>query len=157
MKKVYESPMMHCEEFVPNQFIAGCDLNIVSGTNTVKIYCSRTSYVTVFTSAINCAFKHAPFTSTSAAESYFSKLFQWGDGIAEGGSVTNNTTSLGWTNAQKSAAEAEINNGTPLNNGTEDLGGYRSNTSGGHGGGSKVHAGYALDYLNGFEEGKALS
>ena len=152
MKRVYEKPLMHCEEFVPNQFIAGCDLNIVSGTNTVKIYCSKTSYVTVFTSTISCTVKHDPFTSTSAAESFFSQLFQWGDGIAEGGSVTNNTTSLGWTDAQKKAAENEINNGTPIYSGTVDLGGYGN---GGHG--SKVHAGYALDYLNGFEEGKALS
>lgn len=37
--------------------------------------------------------------------------------------------------------------------GTVDLGGY---STGGHGG-SRVHAGYALDYLNGFKEGKALS
>lgn len=149
MKKVYESPMMHCEEFVPNQFIAGCDLNIVSGTDTVKIYCAKTSYVTVFTSAISCAVKHDPFTSSSAAESYFSQLFQWGDKIAEGGNVTNNTTSLGWTEAQKQAANDEIDNQRTLKSGTVDLGGYSNK--------GRVHAGYALDYLNGFEEGKALS
>lgn len=148
MKRVYEKPLMHCEEFVPNQFIAGCDLNIVSGTDTVKIYCAKTSYVTVFTSTIGCAYKHAAFTSTSEAKTFFSQLFQWGDNVAEGGNVTNNTTSLGWTDAQKKAANAEINNGQKLNSGTVSLGGYS---------GGRVHAGYALDYLNGFEEGKALS
>ncbi|MCF2667980.1 hypothetical protein [Faecalicatena contorta] len=152
MKKRYGKPLMHCEEFVPNQFIAGCDLNIVSGTDTVKIYCAKTSYVTVFTSAIGCAYQRAAFTSTSEAEKFFSQLFQWGDGVAEGGNVTNNTTSLGWTSTQKNAANAEIDNGRPLYSGTVDLGGYSSS---GHG--SRVHAGYALDYLNGFEEGKALS
>lgn len=153
MKRVYEKPLMHCEEFVPNQFIAGCDLNIVSGTDTVKIYCAKTSYVTVFTSTISCAYQRAAFTSKSEAINYFSQLFQWGDDMAEGGSVTNNTTSFGWTDAQRNAANEEINNGQRLNSGTVNLGGY---SSGGHGG-SRVHAGYALDYLNGFEEGKALS
>ncbi len=151
MKLKYEKPAMYCEEFAANSFVAGCDLNIVSGTDTVKIYCAKTSYVTVFTSAISCAYQREPFTSTSAAKSFFSNLFQWGDDIAEGGSVTNNTTSLGWTQAQKDAANAEINNGTPINGGTVDLGGYRDGRNG------KVHAGYALDYLNGFQEGKALS
>ncbi|MGN1168261.1 MAG: hypothetical protein ACI4S2_17745 [Lachnospiraceae bacterium] len=149
MKKVYEKPLMHSEEFVPNAFIAGCDLNIVSGTDTVKIYCAKTSYVTVFTSTLGCAYKHDPFTSTAEAEKFFGGLFQWGDGIAEGGNVTNNTTSLGWTDEQKRTANSEINNQRTLLSGTTDLGGYSN--------GSKVHAGYALDYINGFEEGKALS
>lgn len=152
MKLKYERPVMYCEEFVANSFVAGCDLNIVSGTDTVKIYCAKTSYVTVFTDKIGCTYQRAAFTSTSEAKDFFSQLFQWGDGIAEGGNVTNNTTSLGWTTAQQKAANAEINNGTTLNAGTVDIGGYGS---GGHG--SRVHAGYALDYLNGFKEGKALS
>lgn len=105
----------------------------------------------MFTDSLGCAYKTNPFTSTSEAESFFSHLFQWGDKIAEGGNVTNNTTSLGWTNAQKKKANREINNGQWLRySDTFDLGGYS-----GYGG--RVHAGYALDYLNGFEEGKALS
>lgn len=95
MKKNYQKPMIHCETFVPNYFIAGCALNIVSGTNTVKIYCAQQSYVTVFTSAINCSVQHNAFTSATEAENYFSNLFQWGDLIAEGGNTTNNTTALG--------------------------------------------------------------
>ncbi|MGN0773744.1 MAG: hypothetical protein ACI4MP_08165 [Candidatus Ventricola sp.] len=147
--KAYNKPEFYVTEFVPNAYVAGCDLNIVSGTNTVKIYCVKTSYVTVFTSTLDCAYQRDAFTSTSAAKSFFSQLFQWGDGVAEGGNVTNNTTSLGWTQDQKNTANSEINNGRTLLTGTEDLGGYGNN--------SKVHAGYALDYLNGFKEGKALS
>lgn len=159
MKKAYMKPRIHVEEFTPNQFIAGCDLNIVSGTNTVKIYCAQQSYVTVFTDSVGCKIIHAPFTSTQEAKDYFSHLFQWGDGIAEGGSVTNNTTHLGWTQAQKDTARKEINNGQKtLLSGTIDLGGYGSSSGWGHGdGGNRTHAGYALDFLNGFEEGKALS
>lgn len=154
MKKTYMKPRIHVEEFTPNQFIAGCDLNIVSGTNTVKIYCAKQSFVTVFTNAIGCKIIHAPFTSTQEAKDYFSHLFQWGDGIAEGTDVTNNTTHLGWTQQQKNTANQEINNGQQkLLNGTIDLGGYTS-SGWGHG---KTHAGYALDFLNGFKEGKALS
>lgn len=153
--KAYNKPEFYVTEFQSNAYVAGCDLNIVSGTDTVKVYCSKTSYTTIFTSSISCAYNINPFTSNGAAESFFSKLFQWGDGIAERGSVTNNTTSLGWTDTQKQAAEREINNGKSLYyEDTYDLGGY---TSGDHGGSSRTHAGYALDYLNGFEEGKALS
>ena len=147
--KEYVKPMLYSEEFTANQFIAGCALNIVSGTDTVRIYCAQTSYVTVFTNEIGCSVIHDPFTSTSEAESYFSHLFQWGDNIAEGGNITNNTTHLGWSNAQRSAARAEINNGQEISSGTLDLGGYSNR--------SRVHAGYALDYLNGFEEGSAIS
>lgn len=147
--KAYNKPEFYVTEFVPNAYVAGCDLNIVSGTDTVKIYCVKTSYVTVFTSSLSCAYQRDAFTSTSAAESFFSKLFQWGDGVAEGGNVTNNTTSLGWNDTQKQTANQEISNGTTLLPDTVDLGGYGNK--------SKVHAGYALDYLNGFEEGKALS
>lgn len=147
----YMKPDFQTVEFNAQQAVAGCDLNIVSGKDTVKIYCAKTSYVTVFTDSLGCAYKTNPFTSTSEAESFFSHLFQWGDKIAEGGNVTNNTTSLGWTNAQKKKANREINNGQWLRySDTFDLGGYS-----GYGG--RVHAGYALDYLNGFEEGKALS
>lgn len=147
--KEYVKPMLYSEEFTANQFIAGCALNIVSGTDTVRIYCAQTSYVTVFTNEIGCSVIHAPFTSTSEAQSYFSHLFQWGNNIAEGGNITNNTTHLGWSNAQKSAARAEINNGQEISSGTLDLGGYSKR--------SRVHAGYALDYLNDFEEGSAIS
>ena len=148
--KAYNKPEFYVTEFQSNAYVAGCDLNIVSGTDTVKIYCGKTSYTTIFTSSISCAYNLNPFTSIGAAESFFSKLFQWGDKIAEGGNVTNNTTSLGWTDEQRKNANAEINNGQSVFEGTYDLGGYDY----GH---SRVHAGYALDYLNGFEEGKALS
>lgn len=153
--KAYNKPEFYVTEFQSNAYVAGCDLNIVSGTDTVKIYCAKQSYVTVFTSTLGCAYKRSAFTSTSAAESFFSKLFQWGDSIAEGGNVTNNTTSLGWTDEQKKTANAEIDNGRTVFDDTIDLQGYGSSNQG-HGG-SRVHAGYALDYLNGFEEGKALS
>lgn len=156
--KTYSKPEFYVTEFQSNSHVAGCALNIVSGTNTVKIYCAITSYVTVFTEALSCAYKIGAFTSTSAATSFFSNLFQWGSDLAEG-SATNVTTTSSWTDAQRETANSEINNGTTLLEGTIDLGGYSSNNNnGGHGhGGTTVHAGYALDYLNGFEEGKALS
>ena len=148
----YMKPDFQTVEFNAQQAVAGCDLNIVSGTNTVQVYCAQTSYVTVFTDRLGCAYKRDPFTSTSEAESFFSHLFQWGEKIAEGGNVTNNTTTKDWTVDQKIKANWEIYNGRTTLEGTVDLGGYGR---GGHG--SRVHAGYALDYLNGFEEGKALS
>lgn len=148
----YMKPDFQTVEFNAQQAVAGCDLNIVSGTNTVQVYCAQTSYVTVFTDSLGCAYKRDPFTSTADAKSFFSHLFQWGDGIAEGGYVNNYTTTKDWSYAQKVAANWEIYNGRDTLKGTFDLGGYGS---GGHG--STVHAGYASDYLNGFEEGKALS
>lgn len=148
----YMKPDFQTVEFNAQQAVAGCDLNIVSGTNTVQVYCAQTSYVTVFTDSLGCAYKTNPFTSTSEAESFFSHLFQWGDGIAEN-TWTNITTTAKWTDEQKRKANKEINNGQKLlYSETFDLGGYGR---GGHG--SRVHAGYALDYLNDFEEGKALS
>lgn len=149
MKKRYEKPLMHSEAFMPNQFIAGCALNIVSGTDTVKVYCAKTSYITVFTAENSCTYQRAPFTSSSEAETFFGSLFQWGDGVAEGGYVNNNTTSLGWEKSQKEQAQKEIDNGWKTLPGTIKVGNQD--------GGGRVHAGYCLDYLNGFQEGKALS
>lgn len=147
MKRKYEKPLMHSEEFMPNQFIAGCALNIVSGDDTVKVYCAKTSYITVFTSKIACTYQREAFTSTAEAETFFGKLFQWGS-VAEGGNVNNYTTTKGWTDEQRSKAEKEINNGWENTLSGTIVVGSR---------GDKVHAGYALDYLNGFEEGKAIS
>lgn len=147
MKQRYEKPLMHSEEFMPNQFIAGCALNIVSGTDTVKVYCAKQSYITVFTAESSCTYQREPFTSNSDAETFFGSLFQWGDGIAEGKNVNNNTTTNGWTTQQRTKAEQEINNGWSTLPGTIKVGEQDG----------RVHAGYCLDYLNGFAEGKALS
>lgn len=146
MKKDYIKPMLHSEGFTPNQYIAGCALSIV-GKDTVKVYCAEQSYITVFTSKIGCTYQKDKFESTADAEEFFSHLFEWDDTVAEGRNTTNNTTSLGWSNSQKSTAKKEIDNKWSMLQGTIHVGGYSGRT----------HAGYALDYLNGFEEGKAIS
>lgn len=51
----YMKPDFQTVEFNAQQAVAGCDLNIVSGKDTVKIYCVQTSYVTVFTDSLGCA------------------------------------------------------------------------------------------------------
>lgn len=147
MKKDYIKPMLHSEEFTPNQYIAGCMLNIVSGKEAVKVYCAQKSYITVFTAAASCTYQREAFTSTTEAENFFGSLFEWDDSVAEGGQVSNNLTTKDWTNEQKSTAQKEIDNKWTTLQGTIHVGGYFGRT----------HAGYALDYLNGFEEGKAIS
>lgn len=149
MKRVYTSPAFVVEQFEANQCIAGCDWSIVSGTDAVKIYCAKTSYVTVFTSSNgDCTYKRNAFTSTSDATSFFSQLFQWGSDVAEVTEGNAKYTSQ-WTGTQRDKANAEINNGFALK--------YSDTIKIGKNNSGVTHAGYALDYLNGSTEGKALS
>lgn len=147
MKRVYTSPAFVVEQFEANQCIAGCDWSIVSGKDAVRVYCVKTSYITVFTSAIGCTYKRNAFTSTAEAEAFFSHMFQWGDDVSED-SNDNKDYTYKWTTEQRKAANAEIEDGFKKYTANTILVG--KNSSG------RTHAGYALDYINGLE-GKALS
>ena len=148
MKRRYERPVIAVEKFVPNQCIAGCDWSIVSGTDAVKVYCAKTSYTTVFTNTNNdCHYKHNAFTSTSEATTFFSNLFQWGSDVQEATNGSNYTGN--WGDDRKERAENEIKNGFSLR--------YSDTIKIGNNNSGVTHAGYALDFLNGTGEGKALS
>lgn len=142
--KEYTKPLIHDEQFVSNQFIAGCSANIVSGTSPVNVYCVKTSHITVFTSTTTggCTYKRDPFTSTAEASSFFSSLFQWSDAVSE--QESNNKS---FTQAQMNAGNAEIDNGWPKRFPNTIVVGTQ------HG---KTHAGYALDFLQD-HEGKYIS